>query len=395
MNEIENSSAERREENEKVFLFEGTYFLALLLKHKIFIAAFVFVATAGAVVASLMMDNWYKAKVNAIPPQQSGSMLEAATGNIKSTLKDFGLTKLTGDADSYSLLVIFNSRSIKDSIIAKYNLPEVYGIPDTSMGEIRAELTENFEAAYEEEGNYVVSVWDKDPRRASAMANDFIHYFNIISTKIFRHESIVNKNYLEKRIAVTDSIINLLVDSLSRYSKKYMIFSPEDQASAISDALSDLKAKSVEAQTKYNIFRNSYGENDPMTILQKNIASETSRQLSDIQRRPGFAGNFSLNQATEVGIEFIKMYTELETYAKVKAFLMPSLEKAKLDANSSENNLLYLDKAIPPERKDKPKRSLIVVGVGAGSFILAILIVIVISVYRRFKERYSLLKSDV
>ena len=84
-----------------------------------------------------------------------------------------------------------------------------------------------------------------------------------------------------------------------------------------------------------------------------------------------------MTNATDIGLEYARLYTEFETFSKVKAFLIPTLEKTRLDLNKNINNLFVVDQAIPADKKDRPKRSLIVVGAIFGGFILSIFFIIV------------------
>ncbi len=376
--------------------FDSLKTLMVLMKHKIFILTFVLLATAAAVVISLNLPNWYRATANVVPPNTENIMNQKSFGGIGSALKDFGLTKLGGSSggENYTFMAILDSRSLKDSLIKIFNLMQVYEIEDSSMEITRAELNNNMDITLEVEGNYTISFLDTDPERAAKMANTFVELANELSMKMFHAEIEDNLAYAEKRLLAIDSTLKVVADSLSRFSKKHQIFSPLEQAQAISVSLAEFKAQEIQYDMMYEFYKKKYGDSDPYTIMQKEMLDQVRNKIREIQFKPGFAGNFPLDEASQVGYEYLRLYTDFETLSKVKAMLTPSFEKAKIDQNSKSRYLYVMDEARAPEKKDKPKRSLIVAGTFAGSFVLAVLMVLTIHSIRVARKKYKEFKSS-
>ncbi len=384
------------ESDNKNIKTDGLYFIAVVFKYKWFVIVVTTIAVIVSVIASLQMDNWYQSTVSVVPPKSSGSMLAGALGNISSTLKDFGLNKLGGKGGgSYDFMVILKSRTLVDSTISKFNLHKVYDVPDTKKSIVRKILYANMDITREKDGNYTITFWDKDNHRAADMANNFVLLANRLAMKVFREEAEVNLSYLEQRIAYSDSTLNIIGDSLERFSRKNLLFSPEDQARSTSMALAELKSNEIQLEILYDFYSQNYGSEDPFTILHKNILDNTKDKLAKVQTSPGFAGNFSIEDASEVVIEYMRLYTEFETFSKVRAFLLPLYEQTKLDAVRSTQNLFVIDNAIPAEKKSRPKRSLIVLGALFGSLVFSIFLVVFFNSYRNFKKKYSEIKQHI
>ncbi len=369
----------------------GFYFMALLYRHKWFILSMTILSLAVSLVIALNMPLWYASTVSVVPPKVSDNMLMSSMSGLSSTLKEVGLTRFGGgSSDSYSFTVILNSRAVMDSMINKYELDKVYDIPKTQMKKLRDAFTDNCLVTSEKEGNYTVTIWDTDKRRAAEMANDYIRIANDVAVRIFRDEMNLNVTQFQERIQSTDSTLKALGDSLGRLSKKYLLFSPQEQAKAVSQAMSEVKAEEAKSDVMYEVFKKAYGENDPYTQLQKDIRNQTTRKSSEIQNMPGYAGNFSVKNAGSISIEYMKLLAEFETFTKVKAMLLPTIEKAKLDETKKLENLFVLDRAEPATEKDRPKRSVIVAGSTLGGFIFAILMIVLINSVRSFKEQYQI-----
>lgn len=375
--------------------FSSIHLLALIVKFKVFILSLTFGATiVAAIIAFYVLENEYKSTVNVVPPQTEDA-LQSTIGMISSPLKDIGLSKLAGKAlsDNYNFMVILNSRSVYDSIINEFDLINVYEIKDKSLEDTRMILESNIEINYEKDGNYFISVWDKDPQRASKMANRLIEVANNVAIRVFREEIRLNRENMDARLRQTDSTIKSISDTLEKFSRRTLLFSPEQQASSISKALSDLKSEEIKYDIIYEYYKNLYGENDYLTKSISVLRDETSKKVSASATQPGLAGSFGLDDAGKESIEYMRLFTEFETYTKVKAFLLPAMEQTKMDEIKGIKNLIVIDKAIPAEKKDRPKRSFIIAGTMLGSFVLSLISIILIYIYREVKQQLKALNA--
>jgi capsule polysaccharide export protein KpsE/RkpR len=222
------------------------------------------------------------------------------------------------------------------------------------------------------------------------MANKYIQIANTIAIKLSRDEAQLKIEHITQRIAALNETIQKTNLRLGKFSKEYMMFAPEEQAKATATALSEVKLQQLKYEMYYDLYKVQYGESDPQTQEMKRLVTATKDKLAQVQTEPGFAGNFALNQSASIGVEFINLYAELEALTKMKAYLMPMLEEAKLDEIKNVRNLYVLDKAIPADKKDKPKRSLIVCGTFLGSFILVIFIIMLLDAIAETKKKLKL-----
>ncbi len=375
---------------------DSTYFFLTLSKYKRFLIIFTLLGAVGSTIVALLLPKWYASSTNLVPSNSSQDNSSVAGSAISSTLKEFGLTKMTGSGsqDQYSYIVILQSRSVVDSIINKYELHKVYDIPKKDMIDLRKAFLNNVEINYEKEGNYIITVWDIDRNRAANIANDYVQIANNHFLDLFRQDNKLSKDYFELRIQTIDSILISLGNKLNKFSKQTQLFSPEDQAQSVAKALAEMKAEQVKYEIYYNFYKTNYGENDAMAQSYKNIGAEITDKLNSLQTQPGFAGNFSLSEASSVGLEYLKLYTEFEAYTKVKAMILSMMEKIRTDEIKNIQNLLVVDKAIPSDKKDKPKRAFVIAGSTFGMFILGVLIIFFINYFKEISTQIKLYRND-
>jgi len=84
----------------------------------------------------------------------------------------------------------------------------------------------------------------------------------------------------------------------------------------------------------------------------------------------------------------LKLMREVEIQSKLKAFILPSYEQAKLDESKQSLMYLMLDKALPPMHKSRPKRSIQLLIAMLGSFAVTCLSVIGIATYQHARDRF-------
>lgn len=366
---------------------EALRFFAVLYRHKLFIILMVLAGAGISVFAVLQLPNWFAATVNLVPPKTSD--MGSITGSISSALKDFGLSKLGGAAgESYSYMVILQSRRLQDSLIKEFDLAKAYDIDPQKMSKVREALSENLEFAYEKEGNYTVTAWHTDGKTAARMANRTVEIANTIANEVVRTEATNNRLYAERRLAEIQMSFQKAADSLNRFSRRYGIYAPPEQATAAANSVAELKAAMLQQEMRTSLFETQYGKNDPASLQQRQLLSELKQQVSKIENEPGFVGDFAIKGGTAVGVEYLRLMTDVEVFAKMKAFLLPMLEQYKLDEHRSMPNLYVLDPAVEPDKKGKPRRSVIVAGATFGAFVLSVLFVLIWDRYRLFKQAY-------
>jgi len=355
---------------------DGMYFVAVLLKYKLFIIITTFIAAITSVVISLLLPIWFFSSVSFVPPQDSPS--KSSASGLSSVMKDFGVSKIGGsNKDEYTMLVFLNSRSVADSMIKKYDIVKHYKMEDQYYSDVRKEFNNNIKIEYMEEGNYLLTVWDKDKELAAEMANDYINVTNYFAEKTRNDELKSNVEYLTKRIASIDSTINIISTELGKLTQDKSLFSPEDQAKAAATALATLKEIEYEGEIYYDFYRNMYGEDNSNTQNTKELVEAVKNKVEKAFSKPGFIGNFALENITPIAVDYITKYADIEALTKTKALLTTMLEKSKLDYYNNNKNFFIVDKAIPADKKDKPKRALIVVGGTFSGLILSILIILI------------------
>ena len=396
----------KNQNSKKTKRFED--FLIVLIRYKRTIIINVSIVTIAAIIISLLMHNRYTAEASFISPKKKGGLFGDITG-FSSTIKDLSRTlggRLgTVSDEAYNYLVILQSRSASEKVIKKFNLREVYEIDEDKPYEnVLKELEDNVDFNIEDEGNIVISVIDKSPNRAANMANYYVQVLNEISTRLGKTEAHSNREFIEKRFNELQQDIADLEDSLKNFSEQYNVLEMKEQMKAAITVAAELKAKTEVAKLERDLLRNNFGEDNPLVQEAELKVSELNKRLASMKFGEDKNIKSSLDlfipfkEVPQAGIEYIRLTREYEIQTKVLEFIYPIYEQAKIEEQKDIPAVLVVDKAIPPQKKSSPKRSLIVIAAFLLSFFFSVGYVLMKESYtdlQRDEERYKKVKSGI
>ncbi len=370
-------------------------YLYILFKHRTFI--FVTVGSVAVLTAliSLSLPNWYAARASLLPPKRPGGLSGMLEGGLSSLMKNLsGLGRGLGTSEeAYSYLAILQSRTAMEAVVQKFDLVKVYKIKDGSLEKAVRKLSRKAEFDIGSEGNINITVYDRDRQRAADMANYFIEVLNEISVRLGTQEARNNREFVERRYQENLRDLRLAEDSLKAFQQRYGIYALPEQTEAAIKGAAELKGEAIAKEIALRIAERSYGADHPETQSLRLQVAEMNRKLGEMKfGTPDWFSDRALNlfvpfkDVPELGIEYIRRYREFEIQNKLLEFLLPLYEQAKLEEQKEMPVVLVLDRAVPPERKAKPRRSLLVVIFTALATLFATSAAFLAEIYEREKE---------
>lgn len=340
--------------------------LVLLLEHRRQIAASVAVVTVLALVLSLLLPQWFRGTATVLPPKQPD--LFGALGSVSSALRSLpGAVRLgTQRPAGYNYLAILNSRTAMEEVVRRYDLVTVYDVADSSLELAVKELRSN--VSFEETSNdeIVISVLDRDPRRAADMANTLVDLLNEISIRMGTTEARNNRAFIELRVTSARAQLAEAEEELRRYQERSgLIITPEHSASL--SAIGSLYAARTKKEVELAILLRQVTEENPRARQLRSEVAELARRIDAIPA---------------AGMTSLRLYREVVIQQKILEFLVPLEEQARIDEQKDIPVVLVLDRAVPPEKKDRPKRVLIVLTAALLSTLSGVLAVLGVHAYR-------------
>lgn len=286
---------------------------------KTLIITFIASAVVSAVV-SLFLPNYYKSQVLFLPSAVNSISKAILNTGDKLDPYLFGTEK-----ESEYILEMLGSGEIIGKTVAKFNLKEHYGIKDKGgLGEqlVRLKLAKNIEIKRSEFLGVRLSVWDKDPKVASGIANYMTEQLEELRYQMKKAKADSIKSCLEKSKQRVENELKRYMDSASIVMEESNIYSPETSADRIMQEMS----KQIAAGNTAGVQRL---ENKMATLIKY---GPTIRRFVDIYNAE---------------LELIEKWND-------------SYEQAVVDVEANIPTDYVVEYATPSETKDRPKRSIIV-----------------------------------
>jgi LPS O-antigen subunit length determinant protein (WzzB/FepE family) len=265
-------------------------------------------------------------------PAASSNVSFSDQRNVKAAAMDFG-----EEEQAEQLVQILQSSRIRDKIVSKFNLLAHYEIDPNDVNKyykLNNEYTSHFEFTRTRYGSIQIDVLDRDPELAAKMANSIVDLIDTVKNEMIRERTKpafeINKRKMGQMLHDRDSVLNLL-----------------DSLSAIGVVSMDIRSN----------------------LFQALVDSKNAAEKSDIKAK--LAVN-TLYGAQYDALEHIRN----EMIIKIEEFRV-SYEQAESDANANFNHKFVVEKAVKSDKKEKPKRMIIVLVASIGGFIFGVLFLLI------------------
>jgi len=367
--------------------------ISLLMRNKWLIILTTIVVTVGTAVYLFGFAKiWYKAEANVMPARKpGGGLLEGLSSGISSTIKDLGITPIAGKnkGEGYSPIALIASREVQEKLVKEFGFMKIYEA--SSMEDAIKEFGTYVAADIQEEGNISVTFEDTDPIRAANVTNRLVEELNAVNSKLAIEEAKFNRTYIEERYDKLLSDLDSSEQALGAFQKKYGVYELKTQAQAQLTALGVLEQEEYATQMQLSNAEQLYGSEAAETNVLRSNLEELRTKLNDL--KTGMDRNASsyfvpMNVMPDVALDYLRLTREVEIQSKLKAFMLPSYEQAKLDETRLSLSYIILDKALPPTKKSRPKRSIVLLSALLGSFAITSLVVVGVSYMQQSQERF-------
>lgn len=323
-------------------------YATVFMKWRKFIIQCTVIVTVLAGIIAFILPRWYKATASILPPKDQAAL--NPFGSASSLLRNVGaLQRIPGMgaiSGPYNYLAILKSRSVMEGVVVRFDLITVYGVSDRLMELAVKELKDNVNFEVQNEDYITVEILDKDPQRAADMANYFVQMLNEISIRLGTQEAKNNREFIEQRVSKIYADLHQAEDLLKKYQEKSPIAVPPEMSSSGIWGVAELYALKAKKEIEIGVLERTVSS-DNQFLRQERI------ELGEINKK--------VEKIPEVGLETVRLYREVMIQQKILEYVIPLLEQAKVDEQKTVPVLLVLDKAVVPEKKEKPKRLLIIV----------------------------------
>jgi uncharacterized protein involved in exopolysaccharide biosynthesis len=340
-----------------------------------------------AAVVSFLLPKMYTATSTILPPQQSQSALTAMLGQLSSVAglneSDLGLKN---PADLF--IAMLTSRTIEDRLIDRFDLRQVYWVK--GYQDARRQLESRSYIVAEREGLISISVADRDPQRAAALANGYVEELHVMNSDLAVSEAAQRRVFYQQKLDAEREELSVSELALKHAQEKSGLLQPDAQARAIIQSMADMRAQVAMHEVQLQAMRTYATAGNPDLRRAEQELAGLRAELAKLERNTGEIGNGNLEvptrQLPQAELEYIRRARDLKYHEAFYDFLSKQLEAARLDEARDAVVVQVVDKAVVPEKKSSPRRMLIVLVTGAAALLLACLWVLVTESIRRKEQ---------
>jgi len=337
-------------------------YLEVLAKHTKLIFRVVIAAFFLSIVVSLLIPPQYSSTSKILPPQQDtgllGIMMSQMGGSTASVAGDL-LGKGT-PADLYASFL--RSDVIKDRVIDRFKLMEVYG----TKYRIDTYASLNKHATIEtskKDGIVTITVLDRDPKKAADMANAFVEELGNLTLKLNITAAGQNRLFIEKRLSIARSDLINAENNLKLFQTKYKLLDVTSQTKASIEGIAQLRAQLASQEIMLATMQRQYTESSQEIKILKVSINNLHKQISKLEGGGGGGSLPNVGAVPELGQESLRLMREFKVQEAIVESLTKQYEMTKFSEAKNTDGLQVIQYAQIPDKKTKPKRTVIVLAI--------------------------------
>lgn len=346
-----------------------------------------------------LFPNQYTATARILQPQQNmtlSAQLVSFLGISDSPLSGgagqglgnvaAGLLGLKSPGDLY--VGVLTSQTIFDRIIERFDLKELYGAD--YIENAREELKNRADISVGKEGLINISITDKDPKRAAAIANAFLEELSTLMQDISQTEARSYLNFLEKEREKTTVNLAAAEEALRTFSEESKVLQIDSQTKGMLEYVATLKAAIDAKEVQLQVMRQQATPHNYDIIYQEIELKGLKEKLNklEVQKEQSGSDNVFLqtSRVPALGLKYYRLLREAKYQEALFQLYSKLVELARLDTLRSAISINVVDLAIPPEKKSKPKRLTISIAMGLVTFFVMIVWAFVREGWQKLKQ---------
>ncbi len=279
-----------------------------------------------------------------VPPQQQGNAASAlaSLGALAGVAGVGGGAKSTGD----EYVALMQSVTVRDRMIDKFALLSAYKVEFRDKAREILGKRSDFSVG-KKDGLISVAVEDEDPKRAAAMANQYVEELRRLTSVLAVTEAQRRRMFFEEKLKETKDRLTTAQIALqgSGFTEGALKAEPRAAAEGYAKLQADLTSAIVTLQTMRESLVDGSAE------VQRQLAKVSAlRAQVQAMEKSGSAGGEG------VQADFVGKYREFKYQETLFDLMARQYELARVDEGREGALIQVVDSAQPPEHKTRPAR---------------------------------------
>jgi uncharacterized protein involved in exopolysaccharide biosynthesis len=250
-------------------------------------------------------------------------------------------------------------------VVEKENLMATYGIKSKEAA--IKELVSRVSVNVTPEGMITLSYEDRNRNKTADVANRFVQELDRVNRETSASKAKNARVFIEERLTQTQKDLSLAEENLRKFQEENKTLVLDDQMKSAIEKAADLKAEMVSSEIELNILSKTMSPSHPQIQSLQSRVYEIKRQLDRLElgnqnEKPEDKTilDVSFSQVPSLSLQLARLIREVKIQEAVFELLTKQYEQYKIEENKDTPTVQILDKAVPPERRAKPKRAFLV-----------------------------------
>lgn len=298
---------------------------------------------------SFMIRPTFTAKTVFMPPQQQQGVAASMLQSLGALSGIAGAAVgIKSPADQY--VAFLQSNSIKDVLIERFDLINRYGVDFRDdarkiLGDAKVKVS-----AGRKDGLITVEVDDHDPMFAAEMANAHVEELTRLLGRLAVTEAQERRVFFERELNKTKESLVSAEQALKAtgISESAIKASPEAAVGSVAALMAQVAGKEVQISAMRGYLADSAPDFKRAQSELAALRSQLARAEKDTESSSG-------------GGDYVAKYRDFKYYETLFELMAKQYEIARIDESREGAVIQVVDKALPPDRKSKPKKGLIAI----------------------------------
>ncbi|RMF64823.1 MAG: hypothetical protein D6743_08825 [Calditrichaeota bacterium] len=381
-------------------------YLNVIIKRRRMILRNALVAGLLMAIISFILPRSYTAVTTILPPEDNeAGGLGALLANSPISLLD--LPGVSGTS-SEIFVEILKSRTVAEGVLStkyqyKGKTQDLYEIWDADSPQEAIEKLSNRARIFaNEQGIVNVAVEMETPELAAQVANAFVEQLDRVNKEKSFSKAKSSRLYIEEQLKLTQRNLEKASRALADFQSKYKAVNLEEQTKVAIEKAGEIKGTIMAKEVELEVARQTMKKDNPVVLRLQKELDELRQQYEHLQ----FGNSVPFEQkkdyfipfadVPEVGLKFAELLREVKVQETVWQLLNQQYYTAKIQEARDTPTVQVLDVAVPPEKRSKPKRRLLVLVAMFLALTASVFAAFVLEYGERVKEReaeYAKLKQ--
>ena len=343
-----------------------TDYLSILYKWKKFLIINLLIVTIIATVVSFLIPEKFRSSTS-IMIQDSG-----ASSMLGGVLQDFGsvFSKAFsggGGSSEDKLFGFLGSNKLAEKIIKKFNLVDYYEVEKYKRDKTLKFFRKDFQFDLDDNGFIVISMIHKNPKISAEIVNYAVDELNKMNQQYATVYAKKYREFVEQRYNKNLEDLSNAETNLENFQKKYKIYAIPEQLEVSFKAYAELESNLALKELEKDFAKEAFGKDNPnYTKIEKQV-SLLRNKIRNLKAGKSTDENsivfYPLKNLPQIQKEYLEYYREIEIQTKLLEFTLPMYEQAVMEEQKNIPTVTVIDKGVPAELKDSPKKAFIILSV--------------------------------